>query len=158
MFKRILVPLDGTALADHAVTWAERLAARGDAELFLLQVVPPQTGQFAARPTPAFIAAQTKQEAREISTATTMLSNRAHALHGRGLRASRYVRTGWPSAVIADFAGEHGVDLVVMGTHGREGVPRALLGSVADEIRRETATPLLLVPSDATPPLGAPRV
>jgi nucleotide-binding universal stress UspA family protein len=151
VYSRILVPVDGSDLAQHAVHWAERLVAGRPAELFLLQAVQPLAGVFTARPTLPLLAAAKFEERREMRAATEALSNQIHALHGRGLSASRYVQVGRPALQILKFIQQHTIDLVVMGTHGRGGVPRAILGSVADEVRREAPVPVLVVPHDDVP-------
>jgi nucleotide-binding universal stress UspA family protein len=154
VYSRVLVPFDGSEISHNAVRWAERLVAPTRAEMLLLRVVSPLAAPFSARPTPSLLAAAAKEEERAVKAAATQLSNLAHALHGRDIQASRFVQVGTPALDILAFVKEHRVDLVVMGTHGRGGASRAILGSVADEVRRGAAVPVLLIPSTAEPPLG----
>jgi nucleotide-binding universal stress UspA family protein len=82
-------------------------------------------------------------------------------LGGAGLDATSVVRDGDPAAQIVAEARDAGADLVVMATHGRSGLARALLGSVADQLLRRSPVPVLLVPPGADPawpPDGARRV
>jgi nucleotide-binding universal stress UspA family protein len=158
MFKRILVPLDGSHLAATAVAWAERLAAHHQAEVFLLQVVRPLAGPFTARPSPFLLAAAATEQQRAVRDATLVLSNLMHKLHGRGLIVSRYVEVGWPAPAVLDFVRHHAIDLVIMATHSRAGLARAVLGSVADEIRRAATVPVLLIPPGAVTGYGANNV
>jgi len=141
-----------------ALHWAERLAASGQAELFLLQVVQPLASVFTPRPTLPLLAAAKREEQLEVRAATQALSNQLHELHGRGLSGGRYVEVGSPALKIVEFIQAHDIDLVIMGTHGRGGLPRAILGSVADEVRRLATVPVLLVPRDSPLPLGQPSV
>ena len=134
-FQRILVPFDGSAAGLHACDEAVELAAAADAELLLLQVIEPS---------PYLLSREVTDQIRAMVVGE--LERRAAKLrpHARSVRA--LVAEGRPSEKIVEKAGELGVDLVVMGTHGRSGLSRAILGSVAERVVRLSDVPVLTVP------------
>jgi len=141
MYKKILVPLDGSELAKKALDQAEKLAKTFDAEIVLLQVVPfmPIYGS-PELVTPLIVDEKQKESAERY------LSNLAEELKKRDLKVTTMVRTGQQVAVeIIDFAKESGVDLIVMCTHGRSGITRWVLGSVTHKVLTRAETPILLI-------------
>jgi nucleotide-binding universal stress UspA family protein len=143
MYKKILVTLDGSELAKTALDQAEKLAKNFDAEIILFQVVPfmPIYGS-PELVTPLIVDEKQKEVAEKY------LANLAEELKKRGLRVAATVRTGQQVAVeILDFAKEAGVDLIVMCTHGRSGISRWVLGSVALKVLARAETPILLIRS-----------
>ncbi len=141
MYKKILVPLDGSELAKKALDHAEKLAKVFDAEILLFQVVPfmPIYGS-PELVTPLIIDEKQKEAAEKY------LTNLAEEVKKRGHKVTSMVRTGQQVAVeIIDFAKENGVDLIVMYTHGRSGISRWVLGSVALKILTRAETPILLL-------------
>ena len=141
MYKKILVPLDGSELAKKALDHAEKLAKAFDAEILLFQVVPfmPIYGS-PELVTPLIIDEKQKEAAEKY------LTNLAEEVKKRGHKVTSMVRTGQQVAVeIIDFAKENGVDLIVMYTHGRSGISRWVLGSVALKILTRAETPILLL-------------
>jgi nucleotide-binding universal stress UspA family protein len=142
MYKKILVPLDGSELARKALDQAEKLAKTFDAEIILFQVVPflPIYGS------PELVTPLIVDE-KQRESAEKYLTNLSEELKKRGLKVTAMVRTGQQVAVeIIDFARETGVDLIVMCTHGRSGITRWVLGSVAHKVLTRTETPILLLP------------
>jgi nucleotide-binding universal stress UspA family protein len=143
MYKKILVPLDGSDLATKALDQAEKLAKTFGAEIILFQVVPflPIYGS-PELVTPLIVDEKQKESAERY------LTNLAEELKKRGHRVTAIVKTGQQVAVeIIDFAKEAGADLIVMCTHGRSGISRWVLGSVALKILTRAETPILLVRS-----------
>jgi nucleotide-binding universal stress UspA family protein len=141
MYKKILVPLDGSELAKRALDQAEQLAKTFGAEIILFQVVPfmPIYGS-PELVTPLIIDEKQKEAAEQY------LNNLAEELKKRDLRVKALVKTGQQVAVeIIDFAKESGVDLIVMCTHGRSGITRWVLGSVAHKVITRAETPILLI-------------
>lgn len=143
MYKKILVPLDGSDLAKKALEQAENLAKIFDSEIILFQVVPfmPIYGS-PEMVTPLIIDEKQREMAeRDLATLTEELKK-------KGLKTSATVRTGQHVAVeIIDFAKENGVDLIIMNTHGRSGLTRWVLGSVALKLLTRAETPILLLRS-----------
>lgn len=141
MYRRILVPLDGSELAEKALDHAEKLAETFGAEIILLQVVPFMPIYGAPELMTPFIVDEKQKEVAE-----RYLTNLSEELKKRGFKATATVKTGQQVAVeIIDFAKESGVDLIVMCTHGRSGITRWVLGSVAHKVLTRAETPILLV-------------
>jgi nucleotide-binding universal stress UspA family protein len=148
---RVLVPLDGSPLAETAVSWATELAG-SHATLVLLRAAEALTLP-GVDPSPAQI--QVVREAEDYLAAL------AARLREQGVEK---VETGvWygPAApVIVEAASRRKADLIVMSTHGRSGLGRLVMGSVAESVLRGTTTPILLVRAEGAPveaPLGAGR-
>ncbi len=143
MYKKILVPLDGSEIANKALDQAEKLARVFDSEIVLFQVVPfmPIYGS-PELVTPLIIDEKQKELAERY------LSQLAEDLKMKGFKVRAVVRTGQQVAVeIIDFAKEEGVDLIVMCTHGRSGISRWVLGSIALKVLTRAETPILLIRS-----------
>src|SRR4030066_1307913 len=143
MYKKILVPLDGSELAKLALDHAEKLAKTFEAEIILFQVVPFMPIYGSPELVTPLIVDEKQKEAAE-----KYLANLAEELKKRGFKTMAMVRTGQQVAVeIIDFAKESGADLIVMCTHGRSGITRWVLGSVALKILTRAETPILLIRS-----------
>lgn len=146
MFKRILVPLDGTPTAAAAVPLALQLARMATADLVLVHVVSAHGSE--SEPGQAY------------------LDGVVGGLPADGPHAETLVRTGSPGEAIVDAVEDQQADLVVMATHGRSGLERALLGSVTEHVlthsqaavltlrpgtENRTSMARLLLPVDGTP-------
>ena len=142
MYKRILVPLDGSELAKKALDYAEKLAETFDSEIILFQIVPYMHIYGAMEFTePFFFNGKKQKEAAE-----RYLTNLSEELKKRGFKVTAEVKTGQQVAVeIVDFAKESGVDLIVMCTHGHSGITLWALGSVAYKVLTRAETPILLI-------------
>jgi nucleotide-binding universal stress UspA family protein len=122
---------------------AEKLAKTFDAEIILFQVVPFMPIYGSPELVTPLIVDEKQKEAAEKD-----LANLTEELKKRGLKTTAMVRTGQQVAVeIIDFAKESGVDLIVMCTHGRSGISRWVLGSIAHKVLTRAETPILLVRS-----------
>jgi nucleotide-binding universal stress UspA family protein len=141
-FERILVPTDFSAGSERAWAVARQLAGRLGAELILFHVVV-EAPLFSEGPFTMRHARSVFSKARE--WADTTLGEWTAAATASGLRARSIVGTGAPhEAIIATAALEH-ADLIVVGTQGRSGLDRALLGSVAERVIRLAPCPVLAV-------------
>jgi len=143
MYKKILVPLDGSDLARKALDQAEQLAPLFGAEIILFQVVPflPIYGS-PEMVTPLIV------DEKQRESAERYLNSLAETLRQKGLKVSASVKTGQQVAVeIIDFAKESGADLIIMSTHGRSGITRWVLGSIALKVLTRAETPILLIRS-----------
>jgi len=143
MYKKILVPLDGSEVAQKALEEAEKLAKIFDSELLLIQVVPfmPIYGS-PELVTPLIIDEKQKEAAHRY------LASLVENLKQKGFRATFTVKTGQQvPAEILDVAKEKGVDLIVMSSHGRSGFTRWFVGSVALKVLTRAETPVLLLRS-----------
>ena len=147
MFTRIIVPLDGSELAEQALPQAEELARLTNAPIHLVRIIdvgnPGQYGAYLALEAAGYAEALERDEAETETYLEAMgrrLADRGHSVaveHQRGHPAQELVALTRPD------------DLIVMATHGRGGVGRALLGSVADEVVRHARVPVLLVRASA---------
>jgi nucleotide-binding universal stress UspA family protein len=143
MYKKILVPLDGSELAKKALNEAEKLAKFFSSEIVLFQVVPFMPIYGAPELVTPLIVDEKQKEAVE-----KYLFDLAEELKKKEIKVTTMVKTGQQVALeIIDFAKESGVDLIVMCTHGRSGITRWVLGSVALKILTRAETPVLLIRS-----------
>jgi nucleotide-binding universal stress UspA family protein len=155
MFKKVLVPLDGSDLSNQAVEHAAALAKATGAAVVLLQVVdseaqmisqasgatiePLPMGQVTVEAARSAIAAQ-----REAAEETLESAKKVFTAANVG-NVSVAIREGHPGEQIVDAVEELGCDVVVIATSGRSGWKRALLGSVADHVARNTPTASVLL-------------
>lgn len=140
MYRRILLPLDGSDLAERAVPMAEMMAARHDAELHLVHVLEDLPDYSLKMPQDDLA-----WEDRAAEAVTEYLEAQVRALQERGLERTTATVVDGPVAEALDgYREDHAIDLVVMTTHGEGGFRRWWLGSVADELLRRTPVPLLL--------------
>jgi nucleotide-binding universal stress UspA family protein len=149
MFKQILIPLDGSALAEGILEHILALGMLMQAEHILLRIVQPFTLPIGARfPAPTERdAAVTKSRRR---AAQAYLSRLARKLRATGARVRTRVRVAdRPAPAILAYARRRSVDLIAMSTHGHGGVRRLVLGSVADKVLRSANAPILLYRSRA---------
>jgi nucleotide-binding universal stress UspA family protein len=141
--RRLLVPLDGSALAEAALPLATELSAATGAQLLLLRVEPWLTvGSAPYGAVPEF----TKMEDDAAAAAADYLAGVRDRLPA-SLTAETVVLRGRPATSLVDFALYEQVDLVVMTTQGHGGLRRLVLGSVADHIVRAGVPAVLVRPS-----------
>lgn len=143
---RLLVPLDGSRLAEAALPVAERLAAAFGAEVVLVHVIERE-----ARPT-----VHGDRHLTDLATAEEYLAAVAADLRSRGVAVGSHVHevpAGDVAVSIAEHGAEEHADLIVLCTHGRGGVRGFLWGSIAQQVLRRGSTPVLLV---RAPTGGAP--
>lgn len=141
MFKHILVPIDGSDCAYHALEMAAAFAREQQARLSVCTVVDP-----------AKAAAMAFGEAQMAAACLDALDDEGKSLveHAATRVKTIYdcdtvVLDGAPVEGIVEFAHRNGVDLIVIGSHGRTGLPRLFLGSVAEGVIRAAYSPVLVV-------------
>jgi nucleotide-binding universal stress UspA family protein len=151
MYRRILVPLDGSDLAEQALPHAVAHAAKFGAEIVLLKVLGPL-------PEPSMSSPRVVRSAAEASAklAREYLARVVERLRAEDVQVRAETAEGRPYVEIVRFAEEHEIDLIVMSTRGQSGLSRWLLGSVADRVVRGVLVPLLLVQAQG-PTGGAGR-
>jgi universal stress protein A len=139
----ILVPTDFSDTADAALDYAFVIAARFGAAVHLLHVIddPFVAGGLGAE---AYIAEAPVLRSALLNDAQSRLAHRAVPRHA-GATLDSEVLFGHGAKTIAEYAQERGVNLIVMGTHGRTGVAHLLLGSVAERLVRIAPCPVLTV-------------
>jgi nucleotide-binding universal stress UspA family protein len=141
--ERILVPVDGSEASEEVLPIVSCLAGPFDFEILLLHVVEP-TRSLPGSPAGA-------RGGRDSETEAGYLARLAAPLEARGLRVGTTVRAGLPAEVIPAVTAETNSGLVAMSTHGRSGLGRLFLGSVAVRVLRSVSVPVLLW----KPPAGA---
>lgn len=140
MYHRILVPLDGSCLAEDALPHAIAQAECSGATLVLLKVLGPLPDIPMAGQPGIKIA-----EAMSADLARDYLEQVAGPIRDQGLAVEAATVEGKPYVEIVGYAETHQIDLIVMTTRGQSGLSRWLLGSVTDRVVRGANVPLLLV-------------
>jgi nucleotide-binding universal stress UspA family protein len=148
---RLLIPLDGSELAQEALGPTWELAKTLHAEIQLLQVMVPLTYTYADP------AAYTIDD-HQIENAHRYLEKVANELGARGLKVTTFDAIGPAALMIAATAREQGSDLIAMSTHGSGGVTRLLMGSVATGVVQRASVPVLIVRPEAARVLAATPV
>lgn len=148
MWKKILVPLDGSPLAESVLPYVEDLAHQPGAEVTLLRVSPP--AQYVVGEAGYVIYLDEQMENIRTSL-KEYLEGVAQGLRSKGLTAHTGVEFGEPAEEIARYAQEHGFDFIAMSTHGRTGLSRLIFGSVAQEVLRRATVPVLLFRGEEGP-------
>jgi nucleotide-binding universal stress UspA family protein len=153
MLLRMLVALDGSPLAERALEMATLLAQRmahakpaREPLVILCRVVDPS---------PLLDLAGEDARTRALDTAAHYLQERAAGLRKEGLTVETAVRLGQPAAELLEQVIARQIDLVLLSTHGRSGLTRWALGSVAERVARSAPVPVLLLPAAAPATLDA---
>jgi nucleotide-binding universal stress UspA family protein len=138
-FETILVPTDGSKPAREAVTHALDLARTYDATLHALYVV--DRGAYASRP------GWTWDELQQVleQNGETVLEDVQSRATADGVSVAAEITHGVPHQAIGDYCDQHGIDLVVMGTHGRSSLSRRIIGSVTERVLRNSDEPVLTI-------------
>jgi nucleotide-binding universal stress UspA family protein len=141
MYKRVLLPLDGSPLAEQALPHAIAQAECFGAQLVLLRVVEP------ILPTETVVPREAIRRAEEKTRALTQeyLERIAAQARERDIPVQTVTIEGFPRLQIVQFAEANRIDLIVICTRGRSGLSRWLMGSVADRVVRGASVPVLLV-------------
>jgi nucleotide-binding universal stress UspA family protein len=142
-FKHILVPLDGSKLAESALPDAFALAQLSQTQVTLLQVLPPIEHVITVNPNhPIYI---DEQWTRQRFEALEYLKNVGRRMGFNPTMVQLEVEMGAVAETIIDYAHSQPIDLIVMATHGRSGLQRWVYGSVADKVLRGADVPVLLI-------------
>jgi nucleotide-binding universal stress UspA family protein len=148
LYQNIIVPLDASAFAEQALDQASELALAMNATLQLVSIVPPP------HMLPIHIHKEDKESQAlmraalhqtEVESRTYYLQLKAESFKEQGIRVQTVVASGHPAEEILRFSTLHQESLLVMTTHGRRGLRRILLGSVAMKVVQEAHVPVLLV-------------
>ncbi len=152
MFNRIMLPLDGSPFSEQALPFAMAIARHTGATLHLVSVhnaIRPE----AVRPAPAVF--ETGFDSLIVARERTYLEALARTLEAdQGLHTVTTLLQGGVAPLLATYAHESDIELVVMSTHGHGGIRRAWIGSVADRLLRRLHMPMLVVrPRSSTTPV-----
>jgi nucleotide-binding universal stress UspA family protein len=145
--RNILIPLDGSDLARQALTLVKTLAKPLAAAVTLVRIVPIPNAMYAASPYTPMMTQPYFDEAiaEERAAAVAQLDAVAAELRELGIAATSVVQTGSPANRLLDLLAERTFDLVVMSSHGRTGIRRWVLGSVAERLVEASHTPVFIV-------------
>lgn len=162
--QRLLIPLDGSLFSKQVVPHVCHLLSPDRTDVILLRVIPLPEGHVGMPPRiispiwplPMYESQRDAEEAhhpiyasQERASLEAMLVHEllddVHRLQETGYEVSVAVRFGDPAEEIIAFVQDEGVDMVAMATHGRSGISRLVLGSVASAVLRDLRVPLLLV-------------
>jgi len=135
LIKRILIPLDGSRLAESVLPPMVRLAKSSQGSILLIHAVTP--AESFAMSAGEFVAHERKRSAE-------YLARLAERVGEEGIGIEERIVTGEPSRAIVSTAGRDKVDLIAMSTHGRSGIREWVFGSVAERVLRSTRLPVLL--------------
>jgi nucleotide-binding universal stress UspA family protein len=158
MYKRILVPLDGSKLAECALPYAEELAKGCDTEeVMLISVTEQIQGRTRAPEAQELYRSSDGLEFQSAGSETTVtfgkkqeqaqryLDRVAKKLEAKGIKVHTEVLFWPPAEAIASYAELNGADIIVMSSHGRSGPSRWAHGNVADKVLRASCVPVLMV-------------
>jgi nucleotide-binding universal stress UspA family protein len=141
MYRKILVPLDGSKVAEGALPHAKALAYSEGAELILLTVGANPALDFVFSDPGLAQSAVLEQEERSKKYIVEI----ENQLKAAGFKTSTVLRVGSVAEVILEVAEEMQVDVIAMSTHGRTGAARWLLGSIAERVVHNSKVPVLLI-------------
>ena len=150
MYKKIMVPLDGSSLAECVLPHVEAIANGCPVrELILLRIVEPERVYSVSNsPIDPNIAASRESERKK--SAEEYLQKIADKIDGPGLQCKVKAIVGRIADSLVDYCVENSVDLIIIATHGRSGVTRWVRGSIADKILRSSRIPVLMVRAPGT--------
>jgi nucleotide-binding universal stress UspA family protein len=138
MTKTILVAYDGSPQSDSALDHA--LDEYPDADLVALNAIDPGEAGYGTRTAVPSYPEEWYDQAREAAEETL-----SEARERAGVALDTAIQVGGPANTVVEYAEKNGVDHIVMGSHGRTGVSRILLGSVAETVIRRSPVPVTVV-------------
>jgi nucleotide-binding universal stress UspA family protein len=141
MADHVLLPMDGSDQSQHALEHV--LSEHADARITVLHVIDPARATYGAQ---AGIPPSSEEwfEAEE-ARAEKLFENVREQAREAGVEVTTTTQVGQPSRTIVEYAEDHDVDHVVIGSHGRRGLSRVLLGSVAELVVRRSPVPVTVV-------------
>ncbi len=141
VYKRILIPTDGSKYSRSAVEHALRSCRKSNAEVTLLNVIDITKLAW----TPQVLSSTPQASSMAISS-DAVIGEAIAMAKKRGVKADTQVRTGDPAIIINELSGNY--DLIIMGTRGLHGLPQMILGSVAEKVARDSKCPVKVVKDD----------
>ncbi|WP_238392246.1 universal stress protein [Halorussus amylolyticus] len=138
---RVLVPVDGSPPADRALEYA--LETFTDATITTIHVIDPIDSVYAAEVGGLPVADEWYDDAQERATEIhAEAEERADEFSGE---VETVTEVGRPARTILRYADEHDIDQIIIGSHGRQGIERVVLGSVAEKVVRRAGVPVTVV-------------
>jgi nucleotide-binding universal stress UspA family protein len=141
MSLQFLIPMDGSPLAERALEYV--LDHHPDADVTVVHVIDPVEAVYASETGGPVFGEEWMNAARERGEAIGEAAAETAAQRGRDVET--VVEIGRPARVIADYVEDHDIDHVVMGSHGRTGLSRIVLGSVAESVMRTVRVPVTVI-------------
>jgi len=145
MYRRILLTLDGSEMAEQALPVAVKHSKIFQSELYLLRVTSPLTKSFRTGMAPVSAINRAEEQLRVI--AEDYLEGIAKKLREDNMAVNIATQIGIPYKEIIRFSVQNSIDLIVMCTRGESGITRWMLGSNTDYVIRGTNVPVLVVPA-----------
>jgi len=146
MLKRVLVPLDGSLLAQMALDFATQIVGAHCEIVLLTAIQPPDVPIYGTSPmmmvSPDYASVEALQKDAE-----RYLNSVAETLHEHGFQVRTKVEIGESAQAIVQAASAADVDMIIMSTHGRSGLSRWIFGSVTGRVLSVATRPVLVVPS-----------
>lgn len=142
MAKRILVPVDGSPQSERALEHA--LSEYSDAEVVVLYVIDPASAAYDSPMTAGPVGVEEWYENAE-QNGNEIFEAAQERADEYGITLDTAIEVGQPARTITEYAEETGTDQIVIGSHGRSGVTRILLGSVAETVVRRAPCPVTVV-------------
>jgi nucleotide-binding universal stress UspA family protein len=145
MYQKILVPLDGSEVSECSLEHVKAIASGCHVpSVILVQVIEPkyETSSIRVMLGEGFILQAEKREKEDV---LSYLNSICEEMIRSGINVEVEVLGGYPADSILDYAEKHGVDLIIMSTHGHSGIARWALGSVADKVIHNSRVPVLMV-------------
>ena len=154
-YKRILVPVDGSSTSDKGLDEAAKLARGAGAKLLLLHIVDDTVAFSSPEGAGVSVVLDALRASGQQALEKATVRARRARLQAKTLLVDNF--TGRVAEAIVEQATRWRADLIVMGTHGRRGMDRLLLGSNAELVIRNSTVPVLLVPGEAKRGAGRKR-
>ena len=149
MFKKILVCLDGSSLAEQIMPYVTREATAHKGKVTLLQAVSipeiPVPGIPGVPGVPMHTEAMLEHHRRAMDKAKTYLESLAQPLRQKRLQVDSVILEGPPGPAIVNYAKDNKIDLIAIATHGHTGLRHVVFGSVAEYVLRESGLPVLMI-------------
>jgi nucleotide-binding universal stress UspA family protein len=137
-FKNVLVATDFSPASERAVEWALAIARRNGSQVTLVHALAPEVREFVPMDSPPELD-------RARIEAQRQMQKLADAAADKGIACQTRIERGRAGGVVASFIQREDADLIVVGTHGRGGVKKVVMGSVAEEVLRQAKCPVLTV-------------
>ena len=145
MYQHIMVPLDGSELAECVLPHVEAVATGCNATTVTLVRVVLPLHMYGGAETRISPEERKHLEEDSVEVATAYLEEKTQLLRDKGVLVEVKVLFGNVLDQLVDYTNQNGVDLIIIATHGRSGVSRLFLGSVADRLLRHAPVPVLMV-------------
>lgn len=139
MYEKILVPLDGSKLAELALPYAEKLTEAFDSELVLFSSCAPADSKYL--------------HLQQLYIGKMVELVKSHIKEGAKVKIQQATTLGEPAREIVNYAKENNVSLIIMSSHGRSGIMLWAMGSTANKVIQQASTPILLIKAKAASPL-----